>query len=82
MYQVILTQRALKDLNAMNQLLQDRIVTKLNDYVKDPLKYARKLSNTKMGDYRFKIGDYRAIFDINDEEIVILRIGHRKDIYR
>ena len=82
MYQVILTQRALKDLNAMNQLLQDRIVTKLNDYVKDPLKQAKKLSNTKMGDYRFKIGDYRAIFDINDEEIVILRIGHRKDIYK
>ncbi|GMT49160.1 MAG: hypothetical protein IEMM0008_0699 [bacterium] len=82
MYQVILTQRALKDLNAMNQHLQDRIVGKLNDYVEDPLKYAKKLSNTKMGDYRFKIGDYRAIFDINDEEIVILRIGHRKDIYK
>ncbi len=82
MYQVILTQRALKDLNAMDQALQDRIGAKLKDYSQDPLKYARKLSNTKMGGYSFKIGDYRAIFDINDEEIVILRIGHRKDIYK
>jgi mRNA interferase RelE/StbE len=35
-----------------------------------------------LGTYRFRIGDYRIIFDIEDEEIVILRVGHRKEIYR
>ena len=32
--------------------------------------------------YRFRIGDYRVICDIEGDEIVILRIGHRRDIYR
>jgi mRNA interferase RelE/StbE len=34
------------------------------------------------GTYRFRIGDYRVIFDIYDENIAILRIGHRKSIYK
>lgn len=36
----------------------------------------------RLGTYRFRIGDYRIIFDIEGEEIVILRIGHRREIYR
>ena len=30
--------------------------------------------------YRFRIGDYRVVFDIDDNNVVILRIGHRKSI--
>jgi mRNA interferase RelE/StbE len=40
------------------------------------------LISHKIGTYRFRIGDYRAIFDIDGENIVILRIGHRRDIYK
>ncbi|WP_456486560.1 type II toxin-antitoxin system RelE family toxin [Candidatus Alkanophaga liquidiphilum] len=36
----------------------------------------------KIGTYRFRIGDYRIIFDIDDDNMVILRIGHRKSIYK
>ncbi len=36
----------------------------------------------KIGTYRFRIGDYRVIFDIYGEDIVILRIGHRRSIYK
>ncbi|MBU7028007.1 MAG: type II toxin-antitoxin system RelE/ParE family toxin [Theionarchaea archaeon] len=32
--------------------------------------------------YRFRIGDCRVIFDIDGKTLVILRIGHRKRIYR
>jgi mRNA interferase RelE/StbE len=33
--------------------------------------------------YRIRIGDYRVIYDINDQEIriIVLKIGHRKQIY-
>ena len=31
---------------------------------------------------KFRIGNYRVIFEIIGNEVVILRIGHRKDIYR
>lgn len=49
---------------------------------KNPLKHAQKLINPKIGEYRFRIGDYRVIFDIDFENIVILRIGHRKKLYK
>jgi mRNA interferase RelE/StbE len=31
--------------------------------------------------YRLRMGDYRILFDVEDEVIVIRRIGHRKSIY-
>ncbi|MFZ2372956.1 MAG: type II toxin-antitoxin system RelE/ParE family toxin, partial [Trichococcus flocculiformis] len=36
------------------------------------------------GEWRYRIGDYRLIADINDDTItiLILEIGHRKDIYK
>jgi mRNA interferase RelE/StbE len=55
---------------------------KLKEYAEDPLRYARKLIDPRIGTYRFRIGEYRAIFDIDEENILILRIGHRKSIYR
>ncbi len=58
------------------------IVIKLKEFTDEPLKYARKLTNPKIGTYRFRIGEYRVIYDIDDNKIVILRIGHRKSIYR
>jgi len=35
-----------------------------------------------LGTYRFRIGDYRVIFDIEGNEVVVLRVGHRREIYR
>jgi mRNA interferase RelE/StbE len=82
MRDILFTQRALKDLNNIEKGIQNRILSKLREYEEDPLKNARKLTNPKIGTYRFRIGDYRIIFDIDGENIVILRIGHRKDIYK
>ncbi len=82
MYKVVFTQRALKDLENIDKEMQNRIAMKLKEYAKTPLKYARKLINHKIGTYRFRIGDYRAIFDIDNKNVVILRIGHRRSIYK
>ena len=82
MYNVIFTQKAFKDWKNLDKDTQSRIAAKLKKYAKEPLKFARKLINPKIGTYRFRIGDYRIIFDINYDDIVILRIGHRKNIYK
>ncbi len=82
MYRVIFTQRALKDWKNLDKETQDRIAMKLKEFAKEPFRYARKLIHPKIGTYRFRIGDYRVIFDIDDNNIVILRIGHRKSIYK
>lgn len=82
MYRILLTRRALKDLDNIEEETKNMIAEKLKEYAKDPLKHARKLADPKIGTFRFKIADYRVIFDIDDKNIVILRIGHRRSIYR
>ncbi|WXG42021.1 MAG: type II toxin-antitoxin system RelE/ParE family toxin [Candidatus Freyarchaeum deiterrae] len=82
MYRIVFTRRALKDLESIDKEMQNRIAAKLKECSKEPLRYANKLVNPKIGTYRFRIGDYRVIFDIDGENIVILRVGHRRNIYK
>lgn len=81
-FEVVFTNHALKDLEKLDQQVKDRIITKLKEFKEEPLTHAKKLTNPKLGSFRFKIGDYRVIFDLDDSVIVILRVGHRKTIYK
>lgn len=83
--QLQFTETALKDLKKLNKITQKQIVKKLQFYLAqpDPLAYATKLTNfAKGGNYRFRIGDYRAVFDIDTKIIYILYIEHRREVYR
>jgi len=82
MYKIILTKRALKDIEKIDIKTKTHIGNKLKSLIDDPVKISRKLSNPIIGTYRFRIGDYRVIFDIDKDEVIILRIGHRRDIYK
>jgi len=62
--------------------VKGRIGKTLRRYAEEPLRYAEKLTDPRLGTYRFRIGVYRVIFDIEGNNIVILRVGHRKNIYR
>jgi len=81
-YRLTYTERAIKDIRKLELKIKERIGKTLLRYAGDPLKHAGKLTESKLGEYRFRIGDYRAIFDLENDEIVILRVGHRRDIYK
>ena len=81
-YHLAYTNRAEKDIRRLEPAVKKRIGNTLLRYEHDPLRYAEKLSDPRLGNYRFRIGDYRVIFDIEGNDIVVLRVGHRKDIYR
>ena len=81
-YEIVLTIRAVKDLENLDKKTKKRIIDYLKENNINPLAHAIKLTNPKLGSYRFKIGDYRVVFDIDNKTLVILRIGHRKSIYR
>jgi mRNA interferase RelE/StbE len=82
--QVIFSPRALRDLKKLNKNLQERILEKLTFYNLQgkPTEFADKLIESKYGHWRFRIGDYGVLLDLEDDNIIILRIGHRKDIYK
>jgi mRNA interferase RelE/StbE len=81
-YEFIYTQHAMRDIRKLDTQTKERIKTALERYKTDPLAFADKLTNPTYGTYRFRIGDYRVIFDIDDTKIVVLRVGHRREIYR
>jgi mRNA interferase RelE/StbE len=81
-YRLIYTRRSERDISKLDPNTKDRIGKTLLRYAEDPLRFAEKLSDPILGEYRFRIGDYRVIFDIQEDEIIILRVGHRREIYK
>ena len=81
-YSLVYTQRAVKDIQGLEEKIKNRIAKTLLKYSEDPFTHAEKLTNSRLGNYRFRIGDYRVIFDLEEYDISVLRVGHRKDIYR
>jgi len=51
-------------------------------YEKDPVGHAEQLTHSDRGSYHSRIGDDRVVFDIADDQIVVLRVGHREEIYK
>jgi mRNA interferase RelE/StbE len=81
-YRLVYTRRAERDIKQLDLNIKERIGRALLRYSEEPLKYAEKLSDPILGEYRFRIGDYRVIFDLEGNEIVVLRVGHRREIYK
>ena len=81
-YRLVYTQKAVRDIDRLDSRVKNRIGTTLLRFKDNPLQYAERLTNSELGGYRFRIGDYRVIFDIEGNDIVVLRAGHRKEIYK
>lgn len=79
-----LKEKAAKDIEKLPLKIRERILRKLKFYSlqENPFKYAEKVKDSMFGEYKFRIGDYRAIFDVDGRKITILKVGHRKDIYK
>ena len=78
------TKTAISDLVSLPRELQKRIARKMRFYAEteNPLRFAEKLTNYKDADFRFRIGEYRIMFDVVNNSIFILSIRHRKEAYR
>ena len=79
------TATAQKDIKKIDKTTQKQIVKKLNFFIDqpEPLKYAAKLTGfSGGGDYRFRIGRYRVVFDLVKDTILVLYVEHRREIYR
>jgi len=83
-YNVVFTDEALADLDKLDKKVLARIVKKIKWFSnqKNPLNSANQLKYPAIGQYRFRIGDYRVVFDCKGQKIIILRIGHRSSIYK
>ncbi|MBU2509388.1 type II toxin-antitoxin system mRNA interferase toxin, RelE/StbE family [Patescibacteria group bacterium] len=87
LYQILLSEKAKDDLSKLDTLIAQRIAKKLKEYraSQKPMNYSKPLSGDLRGLYRFRVGNYRVIFQktANGKLVVllVLRVKHRKDIY-
>ena len=78
------SKNASKDLSKLDNLvkrkIKERIETKL---IKDPIGNSIKLRAFEVkGARRFRVGNYRVIIFVSGKVVGVLRIGHRREIYK
>ncbi len=71
-----------KDLRELDHTTLKRILSKIDDFSKNPSQF--EIKKLKLSDdlYRIRVGNFRIIFEFLEKDIVILKVGHRKDIYK
>jgi len=79
--------RALKELGRLDREAQRRIARFFGERVEgsaDPRQWGKPLTGDKVGLWRYRIGRYRAVCSIDDSRhtVLILRVAHRKQVYR
>ncbi|HIH15522.1 MAG: RelE protein [archaeon GW2011_AR17] len=81
MYEIVFTDKAKKELKKLDRAIQERILDSLERIRIRPEAYITKL----VGDpsYKFRVGDYRILLDIDQERLILLviKVGHRKNVY-
>ena len=85
-FEVVLTKNAKKDVKKLSQQVARRIYKKLNYFVDsgDPLDFTERLTKPTDAQYRWRIGDYRVLFDCDEisKTITVLKIQHRREVYK
>ena len=81
-YTLVFTRRAEKDIKKLDPSIKKRLGKALLRLRENPKQLSEQLTDPRIGTYRFRMGDYRVIFDIEDKDITVLRVGHRSDIYK
>jgi mRNA interferase RelE/StbE len=84
-YKINFTKQAYKSLRRVPRDIVDRMRDRLDQIAQDPyVQYANVTKLQNRSGYRLRVGDWRVIYDLQDEELVILvlKVGPRGDVYR
>lgn len=79
--------KAIKSLKKFDRQARQQIVDYLESRIateRDPRRFGKALSGDKSGLWRYRVGDYRVICNIEDNALVVLviAVGHRRDVYQ
>ena len=72
--------RAVKDLEALDRQTARRVVEKIRGLENDLAGDVKRLTNFTP-EYRLRVGDYRVLFEIEGDRVIIYRIKHRSRAY-
>ena len=84
MFEVLLERAAEKDLRRLSEEIHDRVIEAISALASDPRPSgAKKLAGSRH-DWRIRVGDYRILYEIADENRIVRihRVRHRPEVYR
>ena len=83
-YNIEFAASALREFKALERATQRRIATRIDALANNPFPAGVKKLQGETDLYRIRIGDYRVLYRVDGKRviIVILKIGHRRDVYR
>jgi mRNA-degrading endonuclease RelE of RelBE toxin-antitoxin system len=86
-YQARWSERAVADLRGLGRAAADRVTRKVSWFCSqsDPMRFAKTLGGAWKDVYRFRVGDYRVLFEKSAggevHILMILRVQHRREVY-
>ncbi|MDO4775538.1 MAG: type II toxin-antitoxin system RelE/ParE family toxin [Aerococcaceae bacterium] len=85
-YRLVLSEGARKQIKKLDKhvgLMLANEMKKRLDGLSNPRQHGKALVGNKKGLWRYRVGAYRIICDIQDDKLIILalEVGHRKNIY-
>ena len=84
-FRIVFSEKALKQLKKLDRSTASLITGWLRKNIEgcsNPRQHGKGLTADRSGQWRYRVGRYRIIVDINDEKVLVLvlEIGHRKNI--
>jgi len=84
-YQILVSSSAEKDMKSIDRMHLRRVDLAIIGLQNDPYPSGvKRLIAKDIAQYRIRVGDYRVLYDVDEsrKKVLILRVGHRKDVYR
>lgn len=82
MFEIIWSESAAKELKKLDRSVAKQIFQKVSELRENPYRNVKKIVGSPY--FRLRVGDYRVVIDIQNEvlRVLVLKVGHRKSIYR
>ena len=82
--QIVWTKKSVSEFQKLPLNVRKKIIEKLDFWFLSeyPMHFARQIIGVRPSQYRFRLGKYRIIGAIEKNNFLILKIGHRKDVYK
>jgi mRNA interferase RelE/StbE len=82
-YTILLTKKAQKQLDKLTNNIANPIIEAISNLEAEPRPSGSIKLKGREG-FRIRVGDYRIIYEIHDEELIVdvIALGHRKSIYK
>jgi mRNA interferase RelE/StbE len=80
-YDIQFKPKAVRDIDGLPSRMRARVLARIEGMSNDLKGDVERLTNFTP-EYRLRIGDYRVLFEIEEETIIVYRIRHRREAYR